>query len=109
MSDNKWIGIRPVQNSFIINIGDTLEAWTNGRLRSVVHRAVVNKEKNRLSAAYFMSPSNSALIECPPELMDPKTNPKKYQPFTWGDFKKELLVQKRVVGKTALERYLISK
>lgn len=25
MSDNKWIGIRPVQNSFIINIGDTLE------------------------------------------------------------------------------------
>lgn len=24
-SDNKWIGIRPVQNSFIINIGDTLE------------------------------------------------------------------------------------
>ncbi|BBG99662.1 2-oxoglutarate and Fe(II)-dependent oxygenase superfamily protein, partial [Prunus dulcis] len=90
MSDKKWIGIRPVQNSFIINIGDTLEAWTNGRLRSVVHRAVVNKEKNRLSAAYFMSPSNSALIECPPELMDPKTNPKKYQPFTWGDFKKEL-------------------
>lgn len=74
-----------------------------------MHRAVVNKEKNRLSAAYFMSPSNSALIECPPELMDPKTNPKKYQPFTWGGFKKELLVQKRVVGKTALERYLISK
>ncbi|CAN6579537.1 unnamed protein product [Malus baccata var. baccata] len=108
-SDNKWIGIRPVQNSFIINIGDTLEAWTNGKLRSVVHRAVLNKEKNRLSAAYFMSPRNSALIDCPLALMDAKTNPRKYVPFTWGNFRKQLLVQKRVVGKTALERYLISK
>ncbi|XP_050150137.1 gibberellin 20 oxidase 1-B-like [Malus sylvestris] len=108
-SDNKWIGIRPVQNSFIINIGDTLEAWTNGKLRSVVHRAVLNKEKNRLSAAYFMSPRNSALIDCPLVLMDAKTNPRKYVPFTWGNFRKQLLVQKRVVGKTALERYLISK
>ncbi|KAK9927666.1 hypothetical protein M0R45_024838 [Rubus argutus] len=109
MNDNKWIGIRPVPNSFIINIGDTLEAWTNGRLRSVVHRAVVNKEKNRLSAAYFMSPSDSATIECPPEIVDPLFNPRKYESFTWGDFKKQLLVQKRVVGKTALERYLISR
>lgn len=24
-SDNQWIGIRPVPNSFVINIGDTLE------------------------------------------------------------------------------------
>lgn len=85
------------------------QAWTNGRLRSVVHRAVVNKEKNRLSAAYFMSPSDSATIECPPEIMDPLFNPRKYESFTWADFKKQLLVQKRVVGKTALERYLISR
>ncbi|XP_059657643.1 gibberellin 20 oxidase 1-like [Cornus florida] len=108
-SDNQWVGISPVPNSFIINIGDTLEAWTNGRLRSVVHRAVVNKERNRMSLAYFLSPTSNALIDCPPQLMDEETYPRKYVPFTWADFRKELLIQKRVVGKTALNRYLISK
>ncbi|XP_026379613.1 1-aminocyclopropane-1-carboxylate oxidase 5-like [Papaver somniferum] len=108
-ADNQWVGIRPIQNSFVINIGDTLEAWTNGRLKSVVHRAVVNKEMSRLSAAYFLSPSSQVMIESPPQLIQPiSSNAKMYKPFTWGDFRKELLSQKRVSGKTALHRYLIS-
>ncbi|XP_075517869.1 naringenin,2-oxoglutarate 3-dioxygenase-like [Primulina tabacum] len=105
--DNRWIGVRPLTNSFVINIGDTLEAWSNGRLRSVVHRAVLNKERNRLSMAYFMSPTNATKIESPPELLDPEPNPRKYICFTWGEFKKAILMQKRVVGKTSLDRYLI--
>ncbi|MCL7031852.1 hypothetical protein MKW94_003401 [Papaver nudicaule] len=82
--DDQWVGIRPVSNSFVINIGDTLE--------SVVHRAVVNKEKSRLSAAYFLSPSSKVTIESPPQLIPPiSSNAKMYKPFTWGDFRKELL------------------
>lgn len=59
------------------------QAWTNGRLKSVIHRAVVNKEKQRLSMAYFMNPTSSATIECPPQLIDSVSNPRKYVPFTW--------------------------
>lgn len=86
-----------------------LQAWTNGRLQSVVHRAVVNREKKRLSIAYFFSPRGDAVIECHPKLVgDDRVNTRKYKPFTWGDFRKELLIQKRVQGKAALNRYLIS-
>ncbi|CAL5429606.1 unnamed protein product [Camellia sinensis] len=110
--DNQWVGIRPIPNSFVINIGDTFEAWTNGRPKSVIHRAVVNKEKSRLSIAYFLSPALSTIIDSPPELLeDPNTDPpinRKYVPFTWADFRKVLLIQKRVIGKIALNRYLIS-
>ncbi|KAH6818015.1 hypothetical protein C2S51_001618 [Perilla frutescens var. frutescens] len=105
---DRWFGIRPLPNSFIVNIGDTLEAWTNGRLKSVVHRAVVNKEKNRLSVAYFISPATTTLIETPPQLMDSEPNSRKYKAFTWGDFRNELLKQKRVIRKTALTRYIIN-
>ncbi|KAL3849851.1 hypothetical protein ACJIZ3_011733 [Penstemon smallii] len=105
--DDQWFGIRPVPNSFIFNIGDTLEAWTNGRLKSVVHRAVLNKESHCLSIAYFISPASTTVIESPPELVDSEPNPRKYASFTWGEFRKELLMQKRVVGKTALDRYLM--
>ncbi|KAL3817987.1 hypothetical protein ACJIZ3_003892 [Penstemon smallii] len=108
LKDNdQWFGIRPVPTSFIVNIGDTLEAWTNGRLKSVVHRAVLNKESHRLSIAYFISPASTTEIESPPELVDSEPNPRKYASFTWGEFRKELLMQKRVVGKTALDRYLM--
>ncbi|KAI7981398.1 Gibberellin 20 oxidase 3 [Camellia lanceoleosa] len=93
-------------------LGFAKKAWTNGRLKSVIHRAVVNKEKSRLSIAYFLSPALSTIIDSPPELLkDPNTDPpinRKYVPFTWADFRKELLIQKRVIGKTALDRYLIS-
>lgn len=88
-----------------------LQAWTNGRLKSVVHRAVLNKEKRRLSIAYFMSPACNAIIDCPPQLLvdEDGANPssRKYVAFTWGDFRKQLLIQKRVLGKTALNRFLI--
>ncbi|KAG9452161.1 hypothetical protein H6P81_005065 [Aristolochia fimbriata] len=106
----QWVGIRPVSGSFVVNIGDTLEAWTNGRLKSVVHRAVVNREKTRLSAAYFMSPARDAVIECPSHLVagGGEGHGRKYAAFTWEDFRKELLKQRRVTGKTALKRYLLS-
>lgn len=82
-----------------------MQAWTNGMLKSVVHRAVVNKEKRRLSIAYFMSPASSTVIECPPQLL---THDKLYVPFTWGDFRNQLLIQKRVSGKTAPNRYRLN-
>ncbi|KAK1307229.1 Gibberellin 20 oxidase 1 [Acorus calamus] len=100
-----WVGVRPIPNSFIINIGDTLEAWSNGRLKSVVHRAVVNRERKRLSIAYFMSPASDTVIDCPLELV--RDGYRKYKPFTWSDFRSQLLLQRRVVGKTALLRYLL--
>ncbi|KAJ8526727.1 hypothetical protein K7X08_029204 [Anisodus acutangulus] len=59
------------------------KAWTNGRLKSVIHRA--HKEKQRLSMAYFMNPTSSATIKCPPQLIDPVSNPRKYVPFTWAN------------------------
>ncbi|WMV43521.1 hypothetical protein MTR67_036906 [Solanum verrucosum] len=108
--DKQWIGVRPLPNSFVINIADTLEhVWTNGRLKSVIHRAVVNKEKQRLSIAYFMNPTSSATIECPQQLIDSVSNPRKYVPFTWGELRHLLLTTRRVRGKTvAINNFLIS-
>ncbi|XP_057799912.1 gibberellin 20 oxidase 1-like [Salvia miltiorrhiza] len=104
---NRWFGVRPLPNSFVVNIGDTLEAWSNGRLKSVVHRAVVNEERHRLSLAYFISPAADTPIESPLQLMNAQPKPRNYKTFTWADFRNELLKQRRVVGKTALHRYLI--
>ncbi|KAK4589392.1 hypothetical protein RGQ29_020104 [Quercus rubra] len=39
-----WIPVKPLQNAFVVNIGDILEIVTNGIYRSIEHRATVNSE-----------------------------------------------------------------
>ncbi|CAF2246328.1 BnaA08g30850D [Brassica napus] len=51
--NGKWVPVKPLPNSFIVNVGDVLEIITNGAYRSVEHRGVVNSEKDRLSVAAF--------------------------------------------------------
>eukprot|EP00268_Persea_americana_P046014 TRINITY_DN4722_c0_g1_i3.p1 TRINITY_DN4722_c0_g1~~TRINITY_DN4722_c0_g1_i3.p1 ORF type:complete len:366 (+),score=69.63 TRINITY_DN4722_c0_g1_i3:345-1442(+) len=55
-----WIPVKPLQNAFIINIGDILEIVTNGIYRSIEHRAMVNSMQERLSIAAFHSPKYTA-------------------------------------------------
>ncbi|KAG7654568.1 Oxoglutarate/iron-dependent dioxygenase [Arabidopsis suecica] len=51
--NGKWVIVKPLQNAFIVNVGDVLEIITNGTYRSIEHRAMVNLEKERLSIATF--------------------------------------------------------
>ena len=39
-SDHGWIAVPPLQDAFVINIGEILELATNGYLRANVHRVV---------------------------------------------------------------------
>ncbi|KXT05342.1 hypothetical protein AC578_10949 [Pseudocercospora eumusae] len=49
----------------LVNIGDLLEDWTGGLLKSTVHRVVFPKEDagDRYSIAYFCHPLDEALLE----------------------------------------------
>ncbi|MEL0223871.1 MAG: 2OG-Fe(II) oxygenase family protein, partial [Gammaproteobacteria bacterium] len=35
--NGEWIDVPPIEGSFICNIGDLLERWTNGKLKSTIH------------------------------------------------------------------------
>ncbi|CAN4127685.1 unnamed protein product [Withania somnifera] len=73
-------------------------------------QAVVNKEKQRLSMAYFMNPTSSATTECPPQLINPVSNPRNYVPFTWAELRYLLLTTRRVRGRAvAINKFLISR
>lgn len=61
----------------LVNIGDLLSFWTNGLLRSTIHRVVFPKESDgpggrddRYSIAYFCHPQDDArLIEIPSQVV----------------------------------------
>lgn len=48
----------------------TVQIITNGRYRSIEHRAVVNSEKERLSIAMFHSPRKETVIGPAKSLVD---------------------------------------
>lgn len=57
-TDNGWIDVEPLENAFVVNIGEVFELATNGYLRANVHQVVRRKNSDsRYSIAYFITPN----------------------------------------------------
>jgi isopenicillin N synthase-like dioxygenase len=84
-----WVDVVTVPDSFVINIGDMMQLWTNDRWVSTVHR-VVNppRDKNlgsrRQSIVFFHSPNENTLIECLESCVS-ADNPARYEPILAGE------------------------
>jgi isopenicillin N synthase-like dioxygenase len=73
----EWIRAIPVPGTFVINLGDLMQRWTNGLYCSTMHRVKNNSSsRNRHSVAFFYAPSLDALIECLPTCTDAGNPPK---------------------------------
>ncbi|KAI3764494.1 hypothetical protein L2E82_14503 [Cichorium intybus] len=81
--DQKWHSIAPCSEAFVVNIGDTFMALSNGLYKSCLHRAVVNSHTPRKSLAFFLSPRMDKVV-CPPKaLVEDVDNQRIYPDFTW--------------------------
>ncbi|PIN13535.1 Iron/ascorbate family oxidoreductase [Handroanthus impetiginosus] len=92
--EGRWLGIHPIPNSFIVIPILLLLGMDKWKAKECCPQSSCKQGKECLSVAYFISPTVTLVIESPPELMDSGPNPRKYAPFTWGEFRKELLKQK---------------
>jgi isopenicillin N synthase-like dioxygenase len=85
--DGGWSEVPPVPDAFVINIGDLMALWTNGRWVSTLHR-VVNGDGNaerRQSFAFFHQPNWSAEIRCLASCLVPGERPR-YAPVLSGPY-----------------------
>ncbi|CAN4087332.1 unnamed protein product [Withania somnifera] len=86
--DGHWISVPPDQNSFFINVGDSLQVMTNGRFKSVKHRVLANSVKSRLSMIYFGGPPLSEKIAPLASLLMKGNQDSLYKEFTWFEYKR---------------------
>ncbi|XP_077229917.1 protein SRG1-like isoform X1 [Tasmannia lanceolata] len=92
--DGIWVPVKPLPNSFVVNLGDVLEIVSNGVYHSVEHRATINSEKERLSIATFYFPNLKTEFGPARSLTNPQRPPlfrrETMQNYLKGFYSKEL-------------------
>lgn len=88
---DRWIDVPVDHGAYVVNIGDMLEAWTNGILRSTPHR-VVNRSRERFSMPYFVAANHDTIIRPFPQLIG-GSRPALYEPFQAGAHLERMLLR----------------
>jgi len=58
-----WISADPIEGAYVVNVGDMIELWTNGLVKSTLHRVVYTGQNYRVSVPFFLEPDRDAEVE----------------------------------------------
>ena len=66
-TNNTWTAAKPIKDALLINAGDMLEMFTNGRLPATLHRVIIPEEEikqrtTRQSIVFFVHPDHETII-----------------------------------------------
>ena len=82
--DGAWLAAPPVRGSYVINVGELLKRWTNGRFKATVHRVVHLADQPRFSMPLFCNPNYHTTVD--PRALGMADTEAKYPPILSGDF-----------------------
>lgn len=80
----EWVGAPPVPDTFVVNIGNLMQVWSNGRYSSTPHRVINRKGADRYSIPLFVNPGSSAPITPLVGVATPDP-----QPLLYGKYQKD--------------------
>ena len=83
--DGEWLDVPPVDGAFVMNVGEMLHRWSNGRLRSTPHRVINRSGLERYSCPFFFDPHVSTVIAPLPSTIGDEAAAR-YVPTHFGDF-----------------------
>lgn len=66
--NGEFVQAKPIPGTIVINAGDLLHAWSNGKYRATLHRVTIPRDENKLliarqSIAFFCHPNYDVTIE----------------------------------------------
>ena len=102
--ENQWIQATPVPGTFVVNLGDLMQRWTNGLYRSNMHRVKNNSgTQDRYSIPFFYSPRPDSRIECLPTCTDAQ-HPPQFAPCTAAEHTYEMFQRSYGFAPSASQR-----
>ncbi len=80
-----WVDAPPVPGTFIVNVGDLLERWTNDLYRSTIHRAINHPSRERYSIPFFSNIDPLEVVDVLPSCVS-GDRPARYEPVGAGAY-----------------------
>ncbi|CAI9757758.1 unnamed protein product [Fraxinus pennsylvanica] len=77
--DGEWLDFQPSPSAYLVNAGEPMMAWSNGRIHAPLHRVVIRGEEEKYSIGNFSCVNG--MVEVPDKLVDSE-NPWKFKPFS---------------------------
>ena len=66
MQSGLWVPCDPVDGAITVNIGDALQYWSDGQLRSTYHRVrMPRKDENQVSSFFVFPPFYIFKVQSP--------------------------------------------
>ncbi len=84
-ASGRWIDAPAVDGAFLVNSGQMLNRWSNGRFRATPHRVVNQSGGERYAIPFFFDCTIDHLMTCLPTCTSPD-NPPKYESTTYMEF-----------------------
>ncbi|KAI3703307.1 hypothetical protein L1987_73269 [Smallanthus sonchifolius] len=102
IKDGEWMNVEFLPSSFVIMATDASMAWSNGRIKSPLHRVVMNGQEDRYSISLFSY--KKGIIEIPEELVD-EEHPPRFKPFDHFKFLEFYAKDPRYPDNRAIEAF----
>ena len=80
-----WIEAPNIPGTFIVNIGNMMQRWTNDRFSSTPHQVLNKSQHYRFAIPLFFDPDMDAVIECLPTCHS-ADGTSRYPPLHYGDY-----------------------
>ena len=90
-TSGRWLPANTIDGAIIVNTGEFLNRWTNGRFMATPHRVVPPKH-DRYSVAFFFNPSWDTVADPLPTCTGPD-NPPRFKPVRFLDYRNWYLNQ----------------
>ena len=78
-----WIEVSPIEDTFVINLGNLMQRWSNDLFLSRPHRVVNLTQEHRYSLVQFFGVNYDASLDAFPSCVS-EQNPARYPPISCG-------------------------
>lgn len=89
-AEDKWLDVPCLADSLVLNTGQMMAIWSNGRLKATPHRVITNGAKHRYSVPFFYNCNLDTYVEPLPGMVS-ASHPLNVEAVVYGEHLEKII------------------